>query len=157
MCRRNILQIYNKQTRIKNYTWLYQGRDCEDYCLGSGTVQSDNHRAFHNVLRDYKTFITSKPNDLSQRICSQPQENRKKDFFFDNQRCSTCAPRVTRHTSIRYSSSSAFNGRPLGFCSHRHPVSVNCLYHPRMVLFVGRYFAYFARNTRCTVTTDLLV
>ena len=24
-------------------------------------------------------------------------------FFFDNQRCSMCAPRVTRHTSIRYS------------------------------------------------------
>jgi len=27
-----------------------------------------------------------------------------KKVFFDNQRCSTCAPRVTRHTSIRYSS-----------------------------------------------------
>ena len=26
-------------------------------------------------------------------------------FFFDNQRCSMCALRVTRHTSIRYSSS----------------------------------------------------
>jgi hypothetical protein len=37
------------------------------------------------------------------------------------------------------------------------PVSVNCLYHARMVLSVGRYFAYFARNARCTVTTDLLV
>ena len=28
-----------------------------------------------------------------------------KKFFFDNQRCSICAPRMTRHTSIRYSSS----------------------------------------------------
>ena len=29
----------------------------------------------------------------------------KLSFFFDNYRCSTCAPRVTGHTSIRYSSS----------------------------------------------------
>jgi len=28
-----------------------------------------------------------------------------KKFFFDNYRCSMCAPPVTRHTSIRYSSS----------------------------------------------------
>ena len=27
-----------------------------------------------------------------------------KKFFFDNYRCSMCARRVTRHTSIRYSS-----------------------------------------------------
>ena len=27
-----------------------------------------------------------------------------KKFFFGNYRCSMCAPRVTRHTSIRYSS-----------------------------------------------------
>jgi hypothetical protein len=31
--------------------------------------------------------------------CSQPQEN----WFFVGQRCSMCAPRVTWHTSIRYS------------------------------------------------------
>ena len=68
-----------------------------------------------------------------------------------------CAPRVTRHTSIRYSSSSAVNVRPLDFCWHRHSVSVNCLYHARMVLCVGGSFAYFARNARCTVPTDLLV
>ena len=43
------------------------------------------------------------------------------------------------------------------FCLHRHPVSVNCLYHELMVLSVGESFAYFARNTRCTVATDLLV
>jgi len=116
-----------------------------------------------------------------------------------------CAPWVTRHTSIRYSSSchtrvnmdasifftavmirafrsaikwqwwdfdffgisrklsrtrstssSAVNGRPLDFCLHRHPFSVNCLYHARTVLSVGGSFAYFARNARCTVTTDLL-
>ena len=80
----------------------------------------------------------------------------KKFFFFDNYRCSMCAPRVTRHTSIRYSSSLDVNGRPLDFCFHRHPVSVNCLYDARMVLSVGGSFAYFARNARCTVTTDLL-
>jgi hypothetical protein len=64
---------------------------------------------------------------------------------------------VTRYTSMRYSSYSAVIGRPLDFCLHRHPVSVNCLYHVRIVLSVGGSFAYFARNARCTVTTDLLV
>ena len=64
------------------------------------------------------------------------------------------AARVTRHTSIRYS---AVNWRPRDFCLHRHPVSVNCLYHARMILSVGGSFAYLARNARCTVTTDLLV
>jgi len=69
-----------------------------------------------------------------------------------------CAPRVTRHTSIWYStSSSAVNRWPLDFCLHRHSASVNCLYHARMVLSVGGSFAYFARNARCTVTTDLLM
>ena len=52
--------------------------------------------------------------------------------------------------------SSAVNGRPLDFCSHRHPVTVNCLYHAQMVLSVSGPFAYCARNARCTVTTDLL-
>ena len=41
-------------------------------------------------------------------------------------------------------------------CLYRHPVSVNCLYHARMVLSVGGSFAYFAWNARCTATTDLL-
>jgi len=60
-------------------------------------------------------------------------------------------------TSIRYSSCSAVNGLPLDLCLHRHPISVNCLYHPRMILSVGGSFAYFAWNARCTVITDLLV
>ena len=37
----------------------------------------------------------------------------------------------------RSTSSSAVNGRPLDFCLHRHPFSLNCLYHARMVLSVG--------------------
>jgi hypothetical protein len=57
----------------------------------------------------------------------------------------------------RSASSSGVNGRPLDFCLHRHPVTVDCLYHARMVLSVGCSFAYFARNARCTITTDLLV
>ena len=36
-------------------------------------------------------------------------------------------------------------------------ILVNCLYHARMVLFVGESFAHFAQNALCTVTTDLLV
>jgi len=67
-----------------------------------------------------------------------------------------CAPPVTQHTSIRYSSSFSVNGWSLDFFFHRHPVSVSCLYYARMVLYVGRSFAYCARNARCTVTTDLL-
>ena len=40
---------------------------------------------------------------------------------------------------------------------HRHPVSVNCLYHALMLLSVGVSLAHFAQNARCTVTTDLLM
>jgi len=57
----------------------------------------------------------------------------------------------------RSTSSSAFNKPPLDFCLHKHLFSVDCLYHARMILSVGGSFAYFARNARCTVTTDLLV
>ena len=57
----------------------------------------------------------------------------------------------------RSTSSSAVNGRPFDFCLHRHPVSVNFLYHARMILPVGGSFAYLARNARFTVTTDFLV
>ena len=67
-----------------------------------------------------------------------------------------CAPRVTRHTSIRYSSSCCTRINMGTFCLHRHPVSVKCLYQARMVLSVGGSFAYFARNAHCTVTIDLL-
>ena len=58
---------------------------------------------------------------------------------------------------ISSTSSSAVNGRPLDFCLYRHPVSVNRLYHARMVLFEGESFAYFVRNAFCTVTTDLFI
>ena len=68
-----------------------------------------------------------------------------------------CAPRVTWHTSIRYSNSCHTHVNTGAFCLHRHPVSVNCMYHGWMVLSVGESFAYFARNARWTVTTDLLV
>jgi len=83
--------------------------------------------------------------------------NKKTKDFFDNYRISTCAPRVTPHTSIRYSSSCHTRVNMVAFRLSRHSVSVNGLYHARMVLSVGRSFAYFARNARCTVTTDLLV
>ena len=67
-----------------------------------------------------------------------------------------CAPQVTRHTSMWYSSSCHALVNMGAFCLRRHPVSVHRLYHPRTVLSVGGPFAYFARNARCTVTTDLL-
>jgi len=68
-----------------------------------------------------------------------------------------CSPRVTQHTSIRYSSSCPTRVNMGTFCLHRRPVSVNSLYHARMVLSVRGSFAYFARNARSTVTTDLFV
>jgi hypothetical protein len=58
---------------------------------------------------------------------------------------------------IRPTSSSEVNDLPLDFCLHRHSVSVNCLHHARMILSVGGCFAYFARNARCTITTDVPV
>jgi hypothetical protein len=60
-----------------------------------------------------------------------------------------CAPRMTRHASIRYS---AVKGRPLYFCLHRHPVSVKCLYHTRMVLSVGGSF--WVLCTKCTLHSN---
>jgi hypothetical protein len=47
--------------------------------------------------------------------CSQPQENWI--FFFDTWRCSMCAPRVTRHTSTRYSS---FSHTSVNMGQHGH-------------------------------------
>ena len=72
-------------------------------------------------------------------------------FFFDNKKCSKCALRVTWHTLMRYSNSCHTRVNMVAFCLQRHPDSVNCIYHARMVLSVGKSFAYFA------VTTELLV
>ena len=66
-----------------------------------------------------------------------------------------CAPRVTRHTSIRYSSSCHTHTRQHGCIDIHHCCNDPCLCVKRG--HVGRSFAYFARNARCTVTTDLLV
>jgi hypothetical protein len=76
-----------------------------------------------------------------------------KKFFFYNWKCSMCPPQVTQHTSIRYSSSCYV-------CQHGCIDILHCcndLCRSQMVLSVGGSFAYFARNARCTVTTDLLV
>jgi len=66
-----------------------------------------------------------------------------------------CAPWTIKLARTRSTSSSAVNGWPLDFCLHRHPVSVNCLYHAQMALSVGGSFVYFAWNAHCTVTIDL--
>ena len=52
----------------------------------------------------------------------------------------------------RSTSSSAVNGRPLDFCLHRHPVSVNCLYHARMVLSIGGVLCVLC--TKCTLHSN---
>jgi len=55
------------------------------------------------------SVITNIYNKKPQRICHNgivhSHRKTKKVFFFDNYRCSMCAQGVTRHTSIRYSSS----------------------------------------------------
>ena len=68
-----------------------------------------------------------------------------------------CAPRVTRHASIRYSSS----------CHTRVNMGATIFFTAAMIRAfrsarshgnVGtNIFAYFAQNARCTVTTDLPV
>jgi len=68
-----------------------------------------------------------------------------------------CAPRVTRHTSLRYSSS----------CHTRVNMCASIFFAAAMIRAfssarsrgnVGtNTFAYCARNARCTVTTDLFV
>ena len=97
------------------------------YCLNTTGLR----RTLHTVFFDIDSSLAAVPVD-----------------FFGLRR----KPARTRLTS-----SLVVNGRPLNLCLHRHPVSVNCLHHARMVLSVDGSFAYFARNARCTVTTDLLV
>jgi hypothetical protein len=107
------------------------------------------YRAFHNVLRDYKHLLftiwmryglnTKRLNrtlhtvvfDINSSLAAVPV-----DFF------GLCRE-LARNRST---SPAAVNGRPLDFCLHRHPVSVTCLCHARMVFSVGGSFAYFARN-----------
>jgi hypothetical protein len=67
------------------------------------------YRAFHNVLR-----VTNIYNNNS---CSQPQANWKSFFLWQLEMCSMCAPRVTRHTSIRYSS---FSHTRVNISQHGH-------------------------------------
>ena len=57
-----------------------------------------------------------------------------------------------KRARTRSTSSSAVNGRTLDFCLHRHPVSVNCLYHAHMVLSVGRPFCVLC--TKCTLHSN---
>jgi hypothetical protein len=56
-------------------------------------------------------------NIYNNNNCSQPQENWKSFFVFDNYSCSLCAPLVTWHTSIRYSS---FNHTRVNMGQHGH-------------------------------------
>jgi hypothetical protein len=50
-----------------------------------------------------------------------------KKFFCDNWRCSMCAQRVTRHTSIRYSSSCHTHTRQHGCIDILHYCNYPCL------------------------------
>jgi len=54
--------------------------------------------------------------------------------------------------SIRYSSSCRTHVNMGAFCLHRHPVSLNYLYHARMVLSVGRVLCVL--RTKCTLHSN---
>jgi len=65
-----------------------------------------------------------------------------------------CAPRVTRHTSTRYSSSCHTHASTW---MHRYSSLLQWSVPLGQRGHVGGSFAYFARNASCRVTTDLLV
>ena len=73
----------------------------------------------------------------------------KRVFFLQLEIFGVCTTSDTAHidTIFKFLPHASYMG---AFCLHRHPVSV-------MILSVGGFFAYFAPNARCTVTTDLLV
>jgi hypothetical protein len=51
--------------------------------------------------------------------------------------------------------SSDTRGRPGLLPLHKHPVSTNCQYHLLIIFLCGASFWNRARNSRCTVITDL--
>jgi len=82
-----------------------------------------------------------------------------KKVFFDNQRCSTCAPRVTRHTSIRYSSICHTH---VDMCVARTWISYRCvLCHPwctsRTSLVVKKNFFSFPVGVNNSIKVGPLV
>jgi len=62
---------------------------------------------------------------------------KKISFFFYNKRCSMCAPRMTQHTSIRYSScchthiNMSFGFLVINVCNHGEHYETPCMYDLR--------------------------
>jgi hypothetical protein len=151
-----LLNCSQPQENWRSFFWRGGQLDMFDVCP---------HHGWYNTHR-YDIFKLLPTRLLN---CSQPQENWRKLFFWRGGQLDMfdVCPHHGWYNTHRYdilkllpsrsTSSSVVNGRPLDLCLHRHPVSVNYLYHARMVSSVGGSFAYFARNARCTVTTDLLV
>jgi hypothetical protein len=73
-------------------------------------------------------------------ITNQNLTQNPSHYCFRHRYLLSCSSRWFLRTlqKTRSTSPSEFNGRPLDFCLHGQPVSVNCLYHARMVLFVWR-------------------
>jgi hypothetical protein len=64
------------------------------------TIYAGRFKMFSLITKNYNKK-TKRPT-LMELFTATGKQNK---IFFDNCRCSMCAPRVTRHTSIRYSSS----------------------------------------------------
>ena len=70
--------------------------------IDNRSFETTIYRAFHNVLHEYKYLLQENQKNCLNGIVHS--HGKTENFFFYNYRCSMCAPRVTRHTSIRYSS-----------------------------------------------------
>jgi hypothetical protein len=79
--------------------WSYTSTPLWAYWSATGYLQ---YRTFHNVLRDYKHLQQKTKGPTLMELFT---DMGKLKMFSDNYRCSICAPRVTRHTSILYSTS----------------------------------------------------
>jgi hypothetical protein len=115
MCVTSLRRPYEKvRKRRCQYSWQFK-KNVSQRGLGShrpqGTTAGLNtkrlRRTLHTVDFDIHNSLTAVSVDL---------------FGLCRKLARTCS-----------TSSSAVNGRPLDFCLHRHSVSVNCLYHARMV------------------------
>jgi len=117
------------------------------------------HYTGHFIMFSMITNIYNKktkgPTLMELFTASQPQENWK-SFFWQLEMFNVYMMGDMAHIDMIFK-----------FLPHTHqhgcfllaqtPISVNCMYHAQMVLAVGKSFAYFAWNARCTVITDLLV
>jgi hypothetical protein len=100
------------------------------------------YRAFHNVLHDYKHLQQENQRTYLNGIVHSHRKTEKFFFTTRNVQCVHHGWHGTHRYDIQVlaTHASTWVHRPLDFCLHTHPVSVNCLYHAGMVSSVGVSF-----------------